>query len=234
MHVGWVKRYGHAFLLQPSIYGLVCQCVLLTTLTFSTRCNYVLYLSIFGLRLLTKQVLSQFSFWTPVFLMWQSVPEVDPAANMHNSQSQQRMSTSSYSSSSPTAYSAPQAPALNVTGPITANSEQVLGWWFFWVRLFQQIQLETDLQRNFHFNSSDFDCLPGLVLLSNLSFYYTVKSRLSICMYGLLMVAVTKPHNLIYQSSQRLCSRLAVILISPPPLKAQNVLQMQEVFLTGS
>ncbi|NXR01390.1 TM1L2 protein, partial [Sagittarius serpentarius] len=62
---------------------------------------------------------------TPVFLMWQSVPEVDPAANMHNSQSQQRMSTSSYSSSSPTAYSAPQAPALNVTGPITANSEQI-------------------------------------------------------------------------------------------------------------
>lgn len=58
--------------------------------------------------------------------MWQSVPEVDPAANMHNSQPQQRMSTGSYSSSSPTAYSAPQAPALNVTGPITANSEQVL------------------------------------------------------------------------------------------------------------
>jgi len=149
MRAGWVKRDRHAFLLQLSVYGLACQSVLLTTLTFPTRCNYVLYLSVFGLRLLTKQVLSQFSFWTPVFLMWQSVPEVDPAANMHNSQSQQRMSTSSYSSSSPTAYSAPQAPALNVTGPITANSEQVLGWWFFWVRLFQQIILETNLQRNF-------------------------------------------------------------------------------------
>lgn len=178
MHVGWVKSDGHAFLLQLSVYGLARQYVLITTLTFSTRCNYVLYLSIFGLRLLTKQVLSQFSFWTLVFLMRQSVPEVDPAANMHNSQSQQRMSTSSYSSSSPTAYSAPQAPALNVTGPITANSEQVLGWWFFWVRLFQQIKLETNLQRNFHFNSFDFDCLLGLVLLSNLSSYYTVKSRL--------------------------------------------------------
>uniref|UniRef100_A0A8C2SUQ7 Target of myb1 like 2 membrane trafficking protein n=1 Tax=Coturnix japonica TaxID=93934 RepID=A0A8C2SUQ7_COTJA len=59
-----------------------------------------------------------------VLALIQSVPEVDPAANMHNSQSQQRMSTSSYSSPSPTAYS-PQAPALNVTGPITANSEQI-------------------------------------------------------------------------------------------------------------
>uniref|UniRef100_A0A8U7MZZ3 Target of myb1 like 2 membrane trafficking protein n=1 Tax=Corvus moneduloides TaxID=1196302 RepID=A0A8U7MZZ3_CORMO len=60
-----------------------------------------------------------------VLALIQSVPEVDPAANMHNSQSQQRMSIGSYSSSSPTAYSAPQAPALNVTGPITANSEQI-------------------------------------------------------------------------------------------------------------
>uniref|UniRef100_A0A8B9TBF8 Target of myb1 like 2 membrane trafficking protein n=1 Tax=Anas platyrhynchos TaxID=8839 RepID=A0A8B9TBF8_ANAPL len=60
-----------------------------------------------------------------VLALIQSVPEVDPAANMHNSQSQQRMSTSSYSSTSPTAYSAPQAPAMNVTGPITANSEQI-------------------------------------------------------------------------------------------------------------
>uniref|UniRef100_A0A8C3VAX2 Target of myb1 like 2 membrane trafficking protein n=1 Tax=Catharus ustulatus TaxID=91951 RepID=A0A8C3VAX2_CATUS len=62
---------------------------------------------------------------SPIHTPQRSVPEVDPAANMHNSQSQQRMSTSSYSSSSPTAYSAPQAPALNVTGPITANSEQI-------------------------------------------------------------------------------------------------------------
>lgn len=133
-----------------------CQSFLAAALTFPTRCNYVLYLSLFGLRLLTKQVLSQLSFWTPVFLMWQSVPEVDPAANMHNSQSQQRMSSSSYSSSSPTAYSAPQAPALNVTGPITANSEQVLACWFFWVGLFQQIKLEINLQRNFYFNPLDF------------------------------------------------------------------------------
>ncbi|OXB70167.1 UNVERIFIED_CONTAM: hypothetical protein H355_002207, partial [Colinus virginianus] len=62
---------------------------------------------------------------SPIHTPQRSVPEVDPAANMHNSQSQQRMSTSSYSSPSPTAYSAPQAPALNVTGPITANSEQI-------------------------------------------------------------------------------------------------------------
>ncbi|KQL61428.1 TOM1-like protein 2 [Amazona aestiva] len=61
---------------------------------------------------------------SPIHTPQRSVPEVDPAANMHNSQPQQRMSTSSYSSSSPTAYS-PQAPALNVTGPITANSEQI-------------------------------------------------------------------------------------------------------------
>uniref|UniRef100_A0A8C4UBA1 Target of myb1 like 2 membrane trafficking protein n=2 Tax=Falco TaxID=8952 RepID=A0A8C4UBA1_FALTI len=62
---------------------------------------------------------------SPIHTPQRSVPEVDPAANMHNSQSQQRMSTSSYSSTSPTTYSAPQAPALNVTGPITANSEQI-------------------------------------------------------------------------------------------------------------
>lgn len=153
----WVgsKDMGLHSLLQLPVYGLACQPLLVTALTFSTRCNYVLYLSLFGRRLLTKQVLSQVSIWTPVFLMWQSVPEVDPAANMHNSQSQQRMSTSSYSSSSPTAYSAPQAPALNVTGPITANSEQVLGWWFL-LKETQQITLETDLQRSFHFNSFDF------------------------------------------------------------------------------
>ncbi|XP_064887394.1 TOM1-like protein 2 isoform X2 [Columba livia] len=62
---------------------------------------------------------------SPIHTPQRSVPEVDPAANMHNSQPQQRMSTGSYSSSSPTAYSAPQAPALNVIGPITANSEQI-------------------------------------------------------------------------------------------------------------
>ncbi|XP_061456386.1 TOM1-like protein 2 isoform X3 [Rhineura floridana] len=62
---------------------------------------------------------------SPIHTPQRSVPEVDPAANMSRSQSQQRMSSSSYSSSSPTAYSAPQAPALNVTGPITANTEQI-------------------------------------------------------------------------------------------------------------
>ncbi|XP_033023723.1 TOM1-like protein 2 isoform X1 [Lacerta agilis] len=63
---------------------------------------------------------------SPIHTPQRSVPEVDPAASMHRSQSQQRMNSSSYSSPSPTAYSAPQAPALNVTGPITANTEQVL------------------------------------------------------------------------------------------------------------
>ncbi|XP_053132705.1 TOM1-like protein 2 isoform X2 [Hemicordylus capensis] len=62
---------------------------------------------------------------SPIHTPQRSVPEVDPAANMHKSQSQQRMSSSSYSSPSPTAYPAPQAPALNVTGPITANTEQI-------------------------------------------------------------------------------------------------------------
>ncbi|XP_053897887.1 TOM1-like protein 2 isoform X1 [Malaclemys terrapin pileata] len=62
---------------------------------------------------------------SPIHTPQRSVPEVDPAANMHESQSQQKTSTSSYSSPSPTAYSAPQAPPLNVTGPITANSEQI-------------------------------------------------------------------------------------------------------------
>lgn len=41
----------------------------------------------------------------------------------------------------------------------------------------QQIKLETNLLRSFHFHSSDIDCLLGLVLLSNLSSYCTAKSR---------------------------------------------------------
>ncbi|XP_022347148.1 TOM1-like protein 2 isoform X7 [Enhydra lutris kenyoni] len=61
---------------------------------------------------------------SPIHTPQRSVPEVDPAATMPRSQSQQRMSGSSYSSS-PAPYSAPQAPALSVTGPITANSEQI-------------------------------------------------------------------------------------------------------------
>lgn len=53
---------------------------------------------------------------------------MDPAATMPRSQSQQRTSAGSYSSPPPAPYSAPQAPALSVTGPITANSEQVLAY----------------------------------------------------------------------------------------------------------
>ncbi|KAM5263422.1 TOM1-like protein 2 isoform 9-T9 [Ctenodactylus gundi] len=60
-----------------------------------------------------------------VLALIQSVPEVDPATTMPRSQSQQRTSSSSYSSPPPASYSAPQAPALSVTGPITANSEQI-------------------------------------------------------------------------------------------------------------
>jgi hypothetical protein len=61
-----------------------------------------------------------------LLLLCQSVPEVDPAATMPRSQSQPRTSASSYSSPPPVSCAAPQAPALSVTGPITANSEQVL------------------------------------------------------------------------------------------------------------
>uniref|UniRef100_A0A7N5K6A6 Target of myb1 like 2 membrane trafficking protein n=1 Tax=Ailuropoda melanoleuca TaxID=9646 RepID=A0A7N5K6A6_AILME len=62
---------------------------------------------------------------SPIHTPQRSVPEVDPAATMPRSQSQQRTSASSYSSPPPAPYSAPQAPALSVTGPITANSEQI-------------------------------------------------------------------------------------------------------------
>ncbi|XP_054848695.1 TOM1-like protein 2 isoform X2 [Eublepharis macularius] len=62
---------------------------------------------------------------SPIHTPQRSVPEVDPAATMHTSQSQPRMSSSSYTSPSPPAYSAPQTPALNVTGPIIANTEQI-------------------------------------------------------------------------------------------------------------
>ncbi|XP_069338024.1 TOM1-like protein 2 isoform X4 [Eulemur rufifrons] len=60
-----------------------------------------------------------------VLALIQSVPEVDPATTMPRSQSQQRTSAGSYSSPPPAPYSAPQAPALSATGPITANSEQI-------------------------------------------------------------------------------------------------------------
>ncbi|XP_063170741.1 TOM1-like protein 2 isoform X2 [Candoia aspera] len=58
---------------------------------------------------------------SPIHTPQRSVPEIDPAANMHKSQSQQKMS----SSTSPTAFPGSQAPALNVAGPITANTEQI-------------------------------------------------------------------------------------------------------------
>ncbi|XP_069501818.1 TOM1-like protein 2 isoform X7 [Ambystoma mexicanum] len=65
---------------------------------------------------------------SPIHTPQRSIPEVDPAANMHKSQSQQKMNTSPYSSSpspSPLPYSPPQAPPLTVGGPITANPEQL-------------------------------------------------------------------------------------------------------------
>ncbi|XP_070810999.1 TOM1-like protein 2 isoform X2 [Pituophis catenifer annectens] len=58
---------------------------------------------------------------SPIHTPQRSVPEIDPAANMHKSQSQQKMS----SSTSPTSFPAPQTPPLNVTGPIIANTEQI-------------------------------------------------------------------------------------------------------------
>ncbi|KAK2499578.1 hypothetical protein MC885_010060, partial [Smutsia gigantea] len=62
---------------------------------------------------------------SPIHTPQRSVPEVDPAAAATKPQSQQRTSAGSYSSPPTAPYSAPQAPALSVTGPITANSEQI-------------------------------------------------------------------------------------------------------------
>lgn len=50
---------------------------------------------------------------------------MDPAATVPRSQLQPRTSAGTYPSPSPASYSTLQAPALSVTGPITANSEQV-------------------------------------------------------------------------------------------------------------
>ncbi|XP_054565886.1 TOM1-like protein 2 isoform X3 [Eptesicus fuscus] len=61
---------------------------------------------------------------SPIHTPQRSVPEVDPAATVPRSQAQQRTSASSFSSPPPPPFSAPQAPALSVTGPITANAEQ--------------------------------------------------------------------------------------------------------------
>ncbi|XP_059524364.1 TOM1-like protein 2 isoform X7 [Myotis daubentonii] len=61
---------------------------------------------------------------SPIHTPQRSVPEVDPAATVPRSQAQQRTSAGSFSSPPPPPFSAPQAPALSVTGPITANAEQ--------------------------------------------------------------------------------------------------------------
>ncbi|XP_018414082.1 PREDICTED: TOM1-like protein 2 isoform X2 [Nanorana parkeri] len=62
-----------------------------------------------------------------VLALIQSVPEVDPAMNMHTSQTQQRADTGTFSTipSSPSPYTPPAGPPPNVGGPITANSEQI-------------------------------------------------------------------------------------------------------------
>ncbi|XP_016045086.2 TOM1-like protein 2 isoform X2 [Erinaceus europaeus] len=61
---------------------------------------------------------------SPIHTPQRSVPEVDPATTMSGSQLQQRTSTGTYSSP-PASYSTLQAPALSVSGPITASSEQI-------------------------------------------------------------------------------------------------------------
>ncbi|XP_077019504.1 TOM1-like protein 2 isoform X4 [Tamandua tetradactyla] len=62
---------------------------------------------------------------SPIHTPQRSVPEVDPAAAAPRPQSQQRTSAGSYPSPPPAPYSAPQAPSLSVTGPITVTSEQI-------------------------------------------------------------------------------------------------------------
>ncbi|XP_075848447.1 TOM1-like protein 2 isoform X7 [Microtus pennsylvanicus] len=62
---------------------------------------------------------------SPIHTPQRSVPEMDPAATVPRSQSQPRTSAGTYPSPSPASYSTLQAPALSVTGPITANSEQI-------------------------------------------------------------------------------------------------------------
>ncbi|KAM4697365.1 TOM1-like protein 2 isoform 2-T2 [Rhinophrynus dorsalis] len=60
---------------------------------------------------------------SPIHTPQRSVPEVDPATNMHTAQTPQRVSSSSSSTQSP--YTAPTGPPPSVGGPITANSEQI-------------------------------------------------------------------------------------------------------------
>ncbi|CAJ0915034.1 unnamed protein product [Ranitomeya imitator] len=61
---------------------------------------------------------------SPIHTPQRSVPEVDPAMNMHTPQSHQRANSGSFSSS-PAPFTAPAAPPPSVRGPITANSEQI-------------------------------------------------------------------------------------------------------------
>nr|XP_033819222.1 TOM1-like protein 2 isoform X2 [Geotrypetes seraphini] len=59
---------------------------------------------------------------SPIHTPQRSVPEVDPAVSLTKPQSQQTTSTGS---PSPSQYTVPQTPPLTVTGPITANSDQI-------------------------------------------------------------------------------------------------------------
>ncbi|XP_063790920.1 TOM1-like protein 2 isoform X2 [Pseudophryne corroboree] len=62
---------------------------------------------------------------SPIHTPQRSVPEVDPAMNMHTSQTQQRTNSDTLSVSSQIPYVAPAGPPPSVGGPITANSEQI-------------------------------------------------------------------------------------------------------------
>ncbi|KAK9392974.1 TOM1-like 2 [Crotalus adamanteus] len=58
---------------------------------------------------------------SPIHTPQRSVPEIDPAANMHKSQSQQKISPSP----SPTSFPTSQTPTPNGADPIIANTEQI-------------------------------------------------------------------------------------------------------------
>ncbi|CAH2307734.1 TOM1 2 isoform X1 [Pelobates cultripes] len=64
---------------------------------------------------------------SPIHTPQRSVPEIDPATNMHTSQTQRKTNSSTLSTpSTPLLYSTPAVPPPpNVGGPITANSEQI-------------------------------------------------------------------------------------------------------------
>ncbi|KAM4631879.1 TOM1-like protein 2 isoform 2-T2 [Discoglossus pictus] len=61
---------------------------------------------------------------SPIHTPQRSTPEVDPAMNMHTTQTQQRAAPGTFSSTPPT-YTATVGPPPSVGGPITANSEQI-------------------------------------------------------------------------------------------------------------